>query len=145
MCSKKASVGFKEKRNKLLHNFLKSYIILKILLCFCFLFFRWVMFCSGCFRQVFFFIWETKKVVAGRVRQLVVLYSNNCMGICFGGLSIGRLRQVVVLQRWSFEQVWLYHSNHESFFQKYLKFLIKAKSSLPTEVKTYYNYFLIKN
>ena len=44
-----------------------------------------------------FFIWETKKVVAGRVRQVVVLYSNDCMGICLGGLNIGRLRRVVVL------------------------------------------------
>ena len=47
-------------------------------------------------------------MVAGCVRQVVVLYSSNCMGICLGGLSIGRLRRVVVLQRWSFEQVWLY-------------------------------------
>ena len=44
-----------------------------------------------------FFIWGTKKVVAGRVRQVVVLYSNNCMGVCLGGLSIGRLRRVVAL------------------------------------------------
>ena len=55
-----------------------------------------VKFCSGCFRQVFF-IWETKIVVAGRIRQVVVLYSNNCMGFCLGGLSLGRLKQVVVL------------------------------------------------
>ena len=54
-----------------------------------------------------FFIWETKKVVAGRVKQVVVLYSNDCTGIRWGGLSIGRLRRVVVLQRWSSEQVWL--------------------------------------
>ena len=40
----------------------------------------------------FIFIWETKKVVTGRVRQVVVLYSNDCMGICSGGPSIGRLR-----------------------------------------------------
>ena len=46
---------------------------------------------SGCFRQVFF-IWETKKVVAGRVRHVDVLHSNNCMGICMGRLRIGRLR-----------------------------------------------------
>ena len=52
-----------------------------------------------------FFIWETKKVVAGRVKQVVVLYSNDCTGIRWGGLSIGRLRRVVVLQRWSSEQV----------------------------------------
>ena len=45
-------------------------------------------FCSGCFRQ-FFFNWSTKKVVAGRVKQVVVLYSNNCMGIGLGGLSTG--------------------------------------------------------
>ena len=31
-------------------------------------------------------------MVAGRVRQVVVLYSNDCMGICLGGLSIGRLK-----------------------------------------------------
>ena len=52
-----------------------------------------------------FFIWETKKVVAGRVKQVVVLYSNDCTGIRWGGLSIGRLRRVVVLQRWSSEHV----------------------------------------
>ena len=51
-----------------------------------------------------FFIWETK-VVAGRFRQVVVLPSNDCMGIRLGGLSIGRLRRVVVLWRWSLEQV----------------------------------------
>ena len=73
--------------------------------CFCFLFLRWVMFCSGCFRQVLFSFGRQKKVVAGRVRQVVVLYSNDCMGICWGGLSIGRLRRVVVLWRWLFEQV----------------------------------------
>ena len=44
-------------------------------------------------------------MVVGRVRQMVVLYSNDFMGICLGGLSIGRLRRVVVLWRWSFEQV----------------------------------------
>ena len=71
---------------------------------FCFLFLCWVLFRSGCFRQIFF-IWETKKVVAGCVRQMVILYSNNCMGICLGRLSIGHLRQVVVLYMWSFEQV----------------------------------------
>ena len=35
-------------------------------------------------------------MVAGRVRQVVVLYSNNCMRICLGWHSIGRLRQVDV-------------------------------------------------
>ena len=45
----------------------------------------------------FFFIWETKKVVADHVRQVVVLYSNNYMGIYLGLLSIGCLRQMVVL------------------------------------------------
>ena len=34
-------------------------------------------------------------VVAGRVRQVVVLYSNDCMGICLCGLTIGRLGRVV--------------------------------------------------
>ena len=44
-------------------------------------------------------------MVAGRIRQVVVLYSNDCMGIGLGGLSVGRFRQVAVLGRWSFEQV----------------------------------------
>ena len=35
-------------------------------------------------------------MVAGRVRQVVILYSNDCMEIGLGGLSIGRLRRVVV-------------------------------------------------
>ena len=61
----------------------------------CFPFLCRIKLCSGCFRQVFF-IWETIKVVAGRVRQVVVLYSNNCMRIWLGGFSIGRLRQVDV-------------------------------------------------
>ena len=34
-------------------------------------------------------------MVAGRVRQVVVLYSNDWMGICLGGLSIGRFTEVV--------------------------------------------------
>ena len=44
-------------------------------------------------------------MVAARVRQVVVLYSNDCMGICLGLLSIARLRRVVVLKRRSFELV----------------------------------------
>ena len=32
-------------------------------------------------------------MVAGRVRQVVVLYSNDCMGIGMGSLSIGHLRR----------------------------------------------------
>ena len=38
------------------------------------------MFCNDCFRQVFF-IWEIKKVIAGRVRQVVILYSNNSSNV----------------------------------------------------------------
>ena len=45
----------------------------------------------------FFSFGGQKKVVAGRVRQVVVLYSKDCMGIGMGGLNIGRLRRVVVL------------------------------------------------
>ena len=47
----------------------------------------------------FFSHFGDKKVVAGPVRQLVVVCSNDCMGICLGGLSIGglgRLIEVVV-------------------------------------------------
>ena len=47
--------------------------------------------------RFFFFILGVKEVVAGRVRQVVVLYSNNSMGIGLGGLSIGHLRGVVIL------------------------------------------------
>ena len=46
--------------------------------------------------DMFFLFRETKKVITGRVRQVVVLYSNNCLGICLGGLSISRRRQAVV-------------------------------------------------
>ena len=36
-------------------------------------------------------------MVADRARQVVVLNSNDCMGIWLGGLSIGCLKQVAVL------------------------------------------------
>ena len=49
----------------------------------CFPFLCWVKFCSSCFRQVFFHL-GNKKVVAGRIIQVVILYSNNWMGICLG-------------------------------------------------------------
>ena len=55
--------------------------------------------------RLFFHLGDKKKVVAGHVKQVVVLYSNGCTGIHWGGLSIGCLRQVVALQRWSSEQV----------------------------------------
>ena len=38
----------------------------------------------------------SKKVVAGHVRQVVVLYGNDGKGICSGGISIGCLVEVVV-------------------------------------------------
>ena len=47
------------------------------------------------FYRGFFSFGSQKKVVAGRVRQVVVLYSNDWMGICLGGLSIGRFTEVV--------------------------------------------------
>ena len=53
-----------------------------------------------------FFYLGDKKVVAGRVKQVVVLYSNDSTGIYWFGLNIGCLRWVVVLQRWSSEQAW---------------------------------------
>ena len=43
-----------------------------------------------------FFICKSKKVVADCNRQVVLLYSNNCMGICLGGLSIAHPTEVVV-------------------------------------------------
>ena len=47
--------------------------------------------------KFFFFISETKKVVAGRVRLMVIWYLNDYIGIILGGLTIGRLRRVVAL------------------------------------------------
>ena len=73
----------------------------------CFSFFRLAKFYIGCFRQVFV-SFGRKKVVSGCPRQVVVLYSNDCMRVYLGGFSIDRLRLVVVSERWSFEQVWLY-------------------------------------
>ena len=72
----------------------EKFIFYALLPYICFPFLRCVKFCSGYFRQVFF-IWETKKVVASRIRQVVVLHSNDCIEICLG--SIGRLRRVLVL------------------------------------------------
>ena len=46
----------------------------------CLPFFQRIKFSSGCFRQVFF-LWGTKKVVAGHIRQMVILYSNDYRGI----------------------------------------------------------------
>ena len=60
----------------------------------CFAFLFWVTFCSDCFRKVFFLNLGDKKKLL--LLALVVLYSNNCMEICLGGLTIGRLRRVVV-------------------------------------------------
>ena len=58
-----------------------------------FQFLQWIKFCSGCFRQFFFSIWGTKKVITCPARQVVVLYSNDCMRISLCRLSIGHLRQ----------------------------------------------------
>ena len=69
----------------------ETFIFYALLLYVSFPFLCWVKFCNNCFRQVFF-IWETKKVVATSVRQMVVLYIKNCMGICLGRLIIGPLR-----------------------------------------------------
>ena len=82
----------------------------------CFPFLCQIKLCSGCFRQVFF-IWETIKVIAGRVRQVVVLYSNNCMRIWLGGCSIGRLRQVNVYRGGHFNRfdcIYIYQLQPES-------------------------------
>ena len=82
---------------KLTINIIRETLIFYALLLYVsFPFLHWVKFCNDCFRQVFF-IWETIKVVASRVRQMVVLYIKNCMGICLGGLINGPLRRVVIL------------------------------------------------
>ena len=63
----------------------------------CIPFLHWIKFCSNCFRQIFLYLGD-KKVVDSRVRQVVVLYSNDCMGICLGLLSIVHLRLVVAFR-----------------------------------------------
>ena len=60
---------------------------------------------SGQYIFEVYFIWGTKKVVACCIRQVVVLYSNDYMVTGLGRLSIGHLRRVVILQRWSCKQV----------------------------------------
>ena len=60
----------------------------------CFAFLCWIKFLVVLLDRLFF-IWKTKKVVAGHIKQVVVLYCNDFMGICLGRLSIGYLRQVV--------------------------------------------------
>ena len=52
----------------------------------CFAFLRWIKFLVVALDR-FFFIWETRKVVAGRIRQVVVLHSNDCLGNCLGRLG----------------------------------------------------------
>ena len=49
--------------------------------------FLWIKFCSSCF-----FSFGEQKKVTGRIRQMVVLYSKDCLRIGLGGLSIGSLR-----------------------------------------------------
>ena len=46
-------------------------------------------------------------MVAGHIGQVVILYRYrmDCVGIGLGRLNVGCLRQVVVLQRWPFNQV----------------------------------------
>ena len=39
-------------------------------------------------------------MVNGQRGQVVTLYRNDCMGIGLGGLNVGRLRRMVVLERW---------------------------------------------
>ena len=49
------------------------------------------LFCKNNLLVVAFFHLEERIKVAGHVRQVVVLYSKNCKGICLDGLSIGGL------------------------------------------------------
>ena len=79
-------------------NIIREMFILYVLLPYvCFPSLCWVNFLVVVSDRFFFFIWKTKKVVAGRVRRVVALYSNDYMGICLGRLTIGPLRRMVVL------------------------------------------------
>ena len=57
----------------------------------CFAFLCWVKVCIGHFRQAFLHL-EDKKVVADDIRQVVVLYRNDCVWIDLSGLKVGHLR-----------------------------------------------------
>ena len=61
---------------------------------YCFPFLRWIKFCSGCFRQIFFSFGRQKKVVAGLALDRWLSYAVTTVWE-LGGLSIGRLRRVV--------------------------------------------------
>ena len=95
----KCPVFIKIKRNL-------NYYLRDLFLMHSFPFFRWIKFYSGSYRQIFFHLGD-KKVVACCLRQVVVLYSNDCMGIGLGGISIGCLRRVVIWQTWSYKLIWL--------------------------------------
>ena len=69
-------------------NIVRETFILNAFFYVCFPFLCEVKFCSGYFRQVFFHFGDKK---IGR------WYSNDCIGILLGGLSVGRLRRVVFL------------------------------------------------
>ena len=56
----------------------------------CFSFLCWVKVCSGRFRQVLFPFGRQKKL-ARSVRQVVVLYKNDCMRSGLGGLKLATL------------------------------------------------------
>ena len=58
----------------------------------CFLFLRWITFCSDCRRQVFFYLVDKK---SDRVRQVVVLYSKDYMEL------VWVVSELVVLNEWS--------------------------------------------
>ena len=84
----------------------KTFIFMDCCLIFVSYFFCWAKFCSGCLKQGFFLFGRQKKwslvALKGHLK-----YSNDYMGVCLDGISIGHLRRVVILQSRSFEQVWL--------------------------------------
>ena len=77
----------------LLHNFILFYKVAPYV---SFTLLRWIKFLVVVLGSLFFHL-GPKKVVNGHVRQVVILHSNNCTGICLGRFSIGCLRGVVIL------------------------------------------------
>ena len=113
LCSKNASVACKEKETNdsymILHNFRDYTAFIDIkqtlhynivnIICIAALCLFSISSLGNVLQWLFqtgFFHLGDKNVGTGRVRQVVVLYSNDCMGIGLGGLSLGRLIEVVV-------------------------------------------------
>ena len=72
-------------------------------------------------------------MVTGRVRQVVVLYSNDRMGNGLGGLSVGRLRR----DEWSFYKGGRLSSFDSKYTNTYLNVLTRMKTKKKKRQKSH--------